>query len=76
MKLTELEGYLADHRSKKATTTVRIKKGVRPYGGRRVKVAARYAYPSGREVVLVWPPNDAPGQREYSVDEVEDERAI
>ena len=57
--------------------TVRIKKGVRPYGGRRLVLEGRHTYPNGREVVWVYPPGDyrsSPGTREYNADEVEDER--
>jgi len=57
---------------------VRIKKGVRPYGGRRVAVAQKHTYPNGREVVRVHAPGDRRGGwmhvdiREYEIHEVEE----
>lgn len=59
-----------------ATQTIRIKKGVRPYGGRRVYLVQRHTYPNGRKVVWVRLQTDGPmqGIREYDADEVEDER--
>jgi hypothetical protein len=56
---------------------VRIKHGVKPYGGRVVAVAGRHTYPNGREVVRVIPPGDRRGGwmhsqvREYNANEVE-----
>ena len=57
--------------------TVKIKKGVKPYGGRTVEVVGRETYPNGREVVRVKAPGDRRGGwmhsdvREYNADEVE-----
>jgi hypothetical protein len=56
---------------------VRIKRGVRPFGGRIVKVAGRNIYPNGRRVVLVYAPTDRRAGwmhtdiREYEEGEVE-----
>jgi hypothetical protein len=56
--------------------TVRIKKGVSPYGGRRMLIMDRLTLPNGRQVVGLW----LRGQhvlgpvRWYNADEVEDER--
>tara|TARA_R110001583_G_scaffold101909_2_gene248420 strand:+ start:3798 stop:3989 length:192 start_codon:yes stop_codon:yes gene_type:complete len=56
--------------------TVRIKKGVKPYGSRRVWLIRRRTYPNGREVVDVMTKSDdhGAGVREYNAHEVEDER--
>ena len=60
----------------KPSTTVRIKRGVRPYGGRRMRLLERETLPNGREVVNLW----LDGQhvlgtvRQYNADEVEAER--
>ncbi len=56
--------------------TIRIKKGVRPYGGRRVILVGRHTYPNGREVVVVRLPWDhiQGALREYAPDEVENEK--
>ena len=52
---------------------VRIKKGVRPYGGRRARVVGRETYPNGRRVVRVLAPRDSKHVdiREYNEEEVE-----
>ena len=56
---------------------VRIKKGVRPYGGRKVQVAARETLPNGRAVVDVHAPTNHRGGwmhvdvRRYNADDVE-----
>ena len=41
---------------------VRIKKGVRPYGGRIVEVIHRHTYPNGRKVVSVVRPGSPQGK--------------
>jgi hypothetical protein len=52
---------------------VRIKKDVRPYGGRIVVVTGRHVYPNGRAVVRVFAPTGGKhiDIREYRNDEVE-----
>lgn len=64
---------MAERRTRK---TVRIKKGVRPYGGRRLILVERHTYPNGREVVWLRLRTDGymQGLREYNAWEVEDER--
>ncbi len=51
----------------------RIKKGVRPFGGRVVDVLGFDEYPNGRRVVRIKPPTDSRhlSPREYNLDEVE-----
>jgi len=63
-----------------AARKVRIKKGVRPYGGRIVEVIARHTYPNGRKVVDVVRPGSPQGKggvfvnpARYEEHEVEDE---
>lgn len=53
---------------------VRIKKGVKPYGGRLVTVDSVHQYPNGRQVVRVHAPLDNLHRdiREYNADEVEE----
>lgn len=55
---------------------VRIKRGVRPFGGRIVQVHERHTYPNGREVVRVYPPRPVAGWysdvREFNAHEVEE----
>lgn len=56
---------------------VRIKKGVKPFGGRIVTVVGRHTYPNGRPVIRVNAPGDHRAGwmhtdvREYHQSEVE-----
>lgn len=54
--------------------TIRIKKGVSPNGGRRLRYVAHHTYPNGRRVVWVRPRDPGPhsGTLEYHPHEVED----
>lgn len=58
------------------TRRVRIKKEVRPYGGRLVEVLGRHTYPNGRQVVQIKPPLDVRvgfmSPREYELHEIEE----
>lgn len=55
----------------------RIKKGVKPFGGLRVKVVGFDTYPNGRRVAMIIPPGDRRAGwmhrdvREYNVEDVE-----
>lgn len=54
------------------TEFIRIKKGVKPYGGYRAEVTGRYEYPNGRRVVNVKVDHSRfLAIREYNEDEVE-----
>jgi hypothetical protein len=55
---------------------VRIKKGVKPYGGRLLTVASREVLATGRKIVVVYAPTWNKGlsdQRVYNEDEVEEQ---
>ena len=59
-------------------STIRIKKGVKPYGGRRMIVHERYLGSDGSlEYLGLWLPGQCPLGgciRVYRADEVEDEK--
>ena len=68
-----------ERRTRLVTDRVRIKKGVRPYGGRVLKVANRETKPNGRRVVIaiapntqsgIWYGNDLRVYEEHEVEEV------
>jgi len=54
--------------------TIRIKVGVSPNGGRRLRYVAHHTYPDGRVTVTVRPrdPHAHAGDLEYGLEEVED----
>ena len=55
----------------KMSEKVRIKKGVRPYGGRIVEVIQRHTYPNGRKVVSVVRPGSPQGKGGFFVNPAE-----
>ena len=54
-------------------TWIRIKRSVKPYGGRKAEVKEFYTYPGGKTVVLVFAPISTNNYdiREYTLDEVD-----
>lgn len=63
----------ATQRPIRVRRTVRIKRGVSPYGGRRAELVKRDTLPNGRTIVVL-SFGDGSGHREYNAAEVEDER--
>ncbi len=52
---------------------IKVKRGVRPYGGRKLRLLGEHTYPNGREVVVAQRPNAKHHNPiEYDSNEVEE----